>query len=97
MKNSQLLRSKGFSVQADEDTLRLQLEQAEAHLQRSAEFNEKLNQLWMHIQQIRDQQRDREVEEKWTLANDKDVLAISEVSIHHYNDSYFGSDRNSCY
>ncbi|CAO3659524.1 unnamed protein product [Umbelopsis vinacea] len=79
MKNSQLLRSKGFSVQADEDTLRLQLEQAEAHLQRSAEFNEKLNQLWMHIQQIRDQQRDREVEEKWTLANDKDVLAISEV------------------
>ena len=53
MKNSQLLRSKGFSVQADEDHLRLQLEKTEAHLQRSEEFNEKLNQLWQQIQQIK--------------------------------------------
>ncbi|GAB5587922.1 Nucleoporin nup57 [Umbelopsis nana] len=67
------------TIQADEDHLRLQLEKTEAHLQRSEEFNEKLNQLWQQIQQIRDQQRDREIEEKWALTSEKDVQVISEI------------------
>jgi hypothetical protein len=80
MKNSQLLRSKGFPIQVDEDKLRLQLEKAEMELQRSAQFNENLNHLWNQVQGVRDNQRDTVLTEKWALTSEKDVHAISEVS-----------------
>lgn len=80
MKNSQLLRSKGFPVQVDEDKLRLQLEKAEMELQRSAQFNENLNNLWNQVQGVRDNQRDTVLTEKWALTSEKDIQAISEVS-----------------
>jgi hypothetical protein len=80
MKNSQLLRSKGFPIQVDEDKLRLQLEKAEMELQRSAQFNENLNHLWNQVQDVRENQRDTVLTEKWALTSEKDVHAISEVS-----------------
>ncbi|KAI9289524.1 nucleoporin complex subunit 54-domain-containing protein [Umbelopsis sp. AD052] len=79
MKNSQLLRSKGFPIQVDEDKLRLQLEKAEMELQRSAQFNENLNHLWNQVQDVRENQRDTVLTEKWALTSEKDVHAISEI------------------
>ncbi|KAG2188107.1 hypothetical protein INT44_000858 [Umbelopsis vinacea] len=85
MKNSQLLRSKGFPIQVDEDKLRLQLEKAEMELQRSAQFNENLNHLWNQVQDVRENQRDTVLTEKWALTSEKDVHAISEVSSKPYS------------
>ncbi|KAH8549817.1 nucleoporin complex subunit 54-domain-containing protein [Umbelopsis sp. PMI_123] len=79
MKNSQLLRSKGFPIQVDEDKLRLQLEKAEIELQRSAQLNGSLNNLWNQVQDIRDNQRAAVLNEKWAFTNEKDVQAISEI------------------
>jgi hypothetical protein len=90
MKNSQLLRSKGFPIQVDEDKLRLQLEKAEIELQRSEQLNGSLNNLWNQVQDIRDNQRAAVLNEKWAFTNEKDVQAISEVSTSFLLFIYFG-------
>lgn len=85
MKNSQLLRSKGFPVQGDEEMLRIQLEKLDNILRQPSEFTDKLNPLWSQIQQIRNHQdHAREMPEKWALVSEKDVQAVSEVlSLQH--------------
>jgi hypothetical protein len=80
MKNSQLLRSKGFPVQGDEEKLRMQLENLDNLLKQPSEFTDKLNPLWSQIQQIRDHQdHTTDMPEKWALVSEKDVQAVSEV------------------
>ncbi|KAM3580781.1 hypothetical protein VKS41_006840 [Umbelopsis sp. WA50703] len=85
MKNSQLLRSKGFPVQGDEEKLRMQLENLDNLLKQPSEFTDKLNPLWSQIQQIRDHQdHTTDMPEKWALVSEKDVQAVSEVlSLQH--------------
>jgi len=54
MKQVYILRNRGYSIRPEEETLKVRLENLAASLRKSSQFRGRVEELWAHLQMIRD-------------------------------------------
>lgn len=54
MKQVYILRNRGYSIRPEEETLKVRLENLATNLRKSAQFRGRVEELWAHLQMIRD-------------------------------------------
>lgn len=88
MKRVQILRNRGVPLRADEEVLRVRLENALEQLRNPAHFRGKITELWAQLQILKDSKRlhptgNYEVSDEAQLEVISKVLHDQQVGLHH--------------
>ncbi|KAJ3080147.1 hypothetical protein HK102_003266 [Quaeritorhiza haematococci] len=57
IKKVEVLRNKGYSIRADEETLKVRLEAMALQLKKPSQFRGRINELWAQLQQLKESRR----------------------------------------
>ena len=80
MKYIQILRNKGYSIRAEEETLRSRLEALEKEFTRSSVFKGKFLEIYTQVRSLSDTMQYSETpSSSYSLVNESSLNAISEV------------------